>query len=87
MAVSTSKSTRSSVKNSVFGHPCKLSINQLPMKSDVFRCYLWYRDLCDSDTPGFTCQGKRDVLKLVASDVCGIWHSASIPTIREHSVV
>ena len=80
---SSSVVTRLSTHNSVFGQPTALPQLQLPTKEDVFRCFLFHRDMPHSQD-GKT---KRDLLRLTASEVTAVWAKASIPTIEQKSVI
>lgn len=80
---SSSIQTRLSTQHSVFGQSATLPQCQLPVKEDVFRCYLWHRDNCGADEV----QCRRELLKLTARDIITVWDKASIPTIEQKSVI
>ena len=83
MATASKVRTRSETKHSIFGQPTKLPSSQLPTKDDVFKCYLWYRNIAEETRS----QNTREVAKYVANDIIDIWNKASIPTNSYANVV
>ena len=79
---SSSTYTRSSSRHAVFGHPNSLPVNQLPTKEDIFKCYLWHRSQIHETS--LQNQSKRDIAKVVAADVIGIWEKAIFLCISQY---